>query len=149
MTAASFGQYLRADYQAELDDDTGETDARAPRFDGRGDVVVTRQLAALHSGSVVECRQCALDWIRCKNNFRRARVEGVGNDLGENGFFDRPRIGIPEIFEEMLQIDACFTHSKILIAKSVLTAKIQRSRAVTQIRIISRKDAKDRNGFRT
>ena len=36
----------------------------------------------------------------------RARVEGVGHDLREDALLHGARIGVPDVFQEMLQIDA-------------------------------------------
>ena len=49
-------------------------------------------------------------------NDARAAIERVGHDLGQDGLFERPGVGVPEIFEQVLKIDARFPHEGILSA---------------------------------
>src|SRR5439155_16783495 len=53
LPAPRLGDHLVADQEAELDADAGEADSLSARLGARGDVVVTRQLAALHPRAVV------------------------------------------------------------------------------------------------
>ncbi|HMJ61698.1 MAG TPA: hypothetical protein VK493_08040 [Bryobacteraceae bacterium] len=61
----------------------------------------SRQIASLHARAIVDNRQRALARIGLERDQRCAGIEGVGHDLGKNGFFQGAGISIPQIFEEM------------------------------------------------
>ena len=45
---------------------------------------------------------------------KSAGIECVGNDFGEDRLLERAGIGVPQVFEEMLEIDSSFSHARIL-----------------------------------
>lgn len=110
LAAAGFGHDLVADQEAELDADPREADPLPASFGAGCDVVVARQLAALHAGAVVDRRERAVFSVAFKADLGGAGVQSIGHDLGENRFLERARIGVAQIFEEVLQINARFTH---------------------------------------
>jgi hypothetical protein len=81
LAAARLRHDLFANQQAELDADAGEADALPARLRARGDVVVARELPALHPRAVVDRRQRARRRIGLEADLRRARVESFGYDF--------------------------------------------------------------------
>ena len=108
--ATSFGKNFLADQEAELDSDSGETYSLSSGFGAGSDVVITSQFAALHPGAIVYRGQRVLCRVAFEADLGCARVEGVGRDLGKNRFLERSRVCVPQVLEQMQQIDACFTH---------------------------------------
>ena len=80
----------------------------------RCDVVISGQLPPLHPAPVVDDRQGPVGRVGAQADERRTRVERVGNDFGQDCFFERTGIGIAKVFKQMLEIDPGFTHGRIL-----------------------------------
>src|SRR5437773_615041 len=103
----------------------------------------TRQVAPLHAGAVIDNRDRPLCWIGSESDQGSAGVERVGHDLGENGFFHRAGIGVAQIFQEMQQVYASFTHdgSPSEHFGSVLHDKITRVTSCARDAIIARRNS--------
>jgi len=84
IAASRLGQDLGAHQQRDLDSDPGEPDAGAPDLRARRDVVIARELASPHAGAVVGDRDGWGARIGIDGDAPRARVERVGDDLGED-----------------------------------------------------------------
>ena len=109
-----FGDDLARHQQPELDPDAGKADALASGLAARCDVVISGQLPPLHPAPVVDDRQGPVGRVGAQADERRTRVERVGNDFGQDCFFERTGIGIAKVFKQMLEIDPGFTHGRIL-----------------------------------
>lgn len=111
---SGFRDHLARDEQSELDADSGKPDPFPALLGARRDVVISRQLSPLHPATVVDdgqrCRVC----IGQKPDTRRAGVERVGDDLGENGLLERAGVCVAKVLEEMLKVDSRFPHRDIL-----------------------------------
>jgi hypothetical protein len=116
LAAARFGQDFVGDEQPELDTDAGKADALAARLGAGRHVVVPSQVASLHPPPVVHHRKRGVGGARVEADARRAGVERVGGDLGQNRFFERAGVGVPEVFEQVLEVNARFAHERILPA---------------------------------
>ena len=103
----------RDDEQPELDADAGEPDPLAARLRARRDVVIARQLPALHPAPVVHDGQRRVGGLVEQADARRAGVERVGDDLGEDRLLERAGVRVPEVFEQVLEVDAGFAHSAL------------------------------------
>src|SRR5690348_9136552 len=101
LAAARLSDNLVADEQAEFDTDAGEANPFAASLGCRGDIVETSQVSAAHALSIVDDAKGLRDWIDGYGDTRRARVEAVGNDLGENCLIEVAGVGIGEILEEV------------------------------------------------
>ena len=77
-----------------------------------GDVVVALELAPLHAAAVVGDREAPGGRIRRDRDPGGARIEGVGDDLGEDRFLERAGVGIAQIFEQVQQVDARLAHAR-------------------------------------
>ena len=88
--APRLGDDLLRDKQTQLDPDARESDPLTARLRAGRDVVVSRQLPALHAASVVDDRQRRVGGARAQLNDARAAIERVGHDLGQDGLFERP-----------------------------------------------------------
>ena len=104
-------QHLLGDEQADLDAHAGEADALPSHLGGRGHVVVPGEVAPAHPAAVVQHGQRALAGIHRDRQRSRVRVDGVGDDLGQDGLLGSARIGVAEIFEEVQEIDAGLAHA--------------------------------------
>jgi hypothetical protein len=104
------GDDLRRDQQCDLDPDTGEADRVAADLGAGGDVVIPGQLAPTHAAAVVDDGEGS----RCRVGRQRDRaglgIERVCDDVSEDRFLARARVGVAEIFEKVKEIDACLTH---------------------------------------
>ena len=109
-----FGNHLAGDEQSELDPHTGESDSFAALFGARRDVVILRQRSPLHPAAVVYDGQCRRAGIGQQLDARRAGVECVGHDFGEDRLLERTGVGVAKVFEEMVKVDSRFTHRDIL-----------------------------------
>ena len=69
------------------------------------------QLSTLHAASVVHDGQRRVGGVAQETDARRAGVQGVGNDFSEDRFLERTSVGIPQIFEEMLEVDPSLAHA--------------------------------------
>jgi hypothetical protein len=45
----------------------------------------------------------------------RARIEGVGHDLGHDRLLEGAGIGVPDVLQEVLQIDACLAQGSVVV----------------------------------
>ena len=95
--------------QAQLDADTGKPDALPSHFRAGRDVMIAPHLCALHAGAVIHGGEGALRGISRHHNPAGAGVQRVGDDLRENGFFETGRIRIPQVFQQMFEINARLT----------------------------------------
>jgi hypothetical protein len=118
--APGFGNHLARHEQAKLDPDAGESDAVAALLRACRNIVVACQLSALHAPAIVDDRQCRSDCIGQQANAGRTRVKCIRDHFGEDRFFERPGVGITQVFEEVLQVDACLTHRRILSRGRIL-----------------------------
>jgi hypothetical protein len=74
--------------------------------------VVAPEFSPPHAGAVVHYGERGPRGIRADGDPRRARVERVGDDLGEDGLLEGPGIGVPQILEEVEEIDAGLAHAR-------------------------------------
>jgi hypothetical protein len=79
-------------------------------FTARRDVVIARQLAALHAGPVVDGDESSSARVRFERYYGGAGIERVRHHFRKDCLLKRRRIGVAQVFEQMLQIDASFTH---------------------------------------
>ena len=110
LAGAGFGQHLLAHEQADLDADAGEADALSSDFGAGRDVVIARQLATAHPGAVVHDGERGDRGIGRDRDGRRSRVERVGYDLDQDGLLRGPGVRVPQVLEEVEQIDAGLAH---------------------------------------
>src|SRR5262245_4970074 len=113
-TASGFGDHLARDEEPQLDADTSKSDSLSSRLRARCNVMESSQLSTLHPPAIVHDRQRRLEGVTNELDARRARIEGVGDGFGEDRLFERTGVGIAKVFEEVLQVDASFTHWRIL-----------------------------------
>jgi hypothetical protein len=109
-----FGNDLARHEKTQFDPDTGESDAFAAPFRACRNVVVACQLSALHASAIVDDRQCRIACVGQEANAGRTGVKRIRDHLSEDRFFEGPGVGIPQVFEEVLEVDTCFTHVRIL-----------------------------------
>ena len=112
--APRFGHHLTRHEKPKLDADAGKSDALAAALRARCDVVVPGQLSPLHPASIVHDRQRRVSRVREEADANGTRVERIGNDLGEDRFLERAGVGVPKVFEEMLEVDSSFAHGSML-----------------------------------
>ena len=110
LAASSLGEHFGRDQKAQFYADAGKTDALAAGFTARRDVVIARQLAALHAGAVVDGDEGSSARVRFERYHGGAGIERVRHHFRKDCLLKRCRVGIAQVFEEMLQIDASFTH---------------------------------------
>jgi hypothetical protein len=73
--------------------------------------VIPRQLPALHAAPIVHDRQRRVSWVGEKADARRAGVERVRHGFGENCLFKGTGVRIPQIFEQVLEVDSGFAQA--------------------------------------
>ena len=73
-----------------------------------------RQLSSLHPAAIVNDRQRRVSGVGEKTDARRAGVERVRDGFGEDRLFKGADVGVPQVFEEMLQINSGLAHMGIL-----------------------------------
>ena len=114
MTAgpAGLGEHFARHQEAQLDTHAGEPDAFASTLRAGGNVVIASQLAALHPAPIVHDRERRRRGIHRDADVGRTGIERVGDDLGHDGFFERPGVGVAKVFEEMLEVDARLAHTR-------------------------------------
>jgi hypothetical protein len=112
--------------QAQLDPDAGEPDPLAARLAAGREVVVARELAPAHAGAVVDHDQRLLGRVGQHADARAARVERVRHDLGEDLLLDRVGIGVAQVLEQVVQVDARLAHA---LPGGKLQARLQRDAA--------------------
>jgi len=64
--------------------------------------------------AVIDDRQRAVGSVGCQPNRRRARVQCIGDDFGEDRLFERTRVCVAEVLKQVLEIDSGLTHGGIL-----------------------------------
>ena len=125
--APRFGDDLARDEQPELDPDAGKPDALAARLRARRHVVIPRQLPPLHPPPIVHDRERRVGRVGLEPDARRAGVERVGDDLGQDRLFERAGVGVAQVFEQMLEVDAGFAHGEFCRTRDPRT-KVPRRR---------------------
>ena len=130
--APRLGQHLLGDQQAQLDPHAREADALAAGLGAGGHVVVARQLAPRHAGAVVAHHQGPLGGLDQQADARGARVERVGDDLGEDRLLERAGIGVAQVLEQVLQVDPGLAHTSCLILRGTSAAGRRRFAAERQ-----------------
>ncbi len=105
------GQHLVTYQQAELDAHARKSDSLSGSLRAGGNVMVPCQLPTLHPAAVVHHRQRRLHGVCCDDDPARARVQRVGNDLGENRLFQRAWVRVTQVLQEVKQVNASFAHS--------------------------------------
>jgi hypothetical protein len=84
----------------------------AARLCRRCDVVVPGKLAPPHPVAVIDDGQRGRGGIGGQGDLRGTGVQRVRHDLGENRLLDRAGVRIPEVLQEMQQIDSRLTHER-------------------------------------
>ena len=102
------------DEQPELDSDAGKSNALPARLRARRNVVIPRQVPPLHPSPIVHDRQRGVGGVGLEADACRAGVERVGDNFGEDRLLERAGVGVAEIFEEVLEVDAGFAHGAFL-----------------------------------
>jgi len=107
-TAPRLGNDLTRHEKSKLDADTGEPDTFAAPLRARRDVVVACEVSALHAAAVINDRQRRDGRVGQEANASRTGVERVRDDLGEDRLFKGAGVGVPQVFEEVLEVDSGF-----------------------------------------
>ena len=107
------GHDLLAREEAELDADAREADAAPPDLGARSEVVITTQLAATHTAAVIHDVERGCGGIGGQADLRGPGIEGVRDDLGEDGLLERARVRIAQVLEEVEQVNAGFAHGQV------------------------------------
>jgi hypothetical protein len=74
--------------------------------------VVSGELAPPHAMPVVDDGQRGRGGIDGQGDLRGTGVQRVRHDFGENRLLDRAGVRIPEVLQEMQQIDSRLTHER-------------------------------------
>ena len=117
--APGFGDHFARHEQPELDAHAGKPDPFAPRLGARRHVVIPRQLPSLHAAAVVHDRQRRFGRVGEEADAGRSGVERVRDDFGEDRLLEGSGVRVPQIFEEVLEVDAGFAHVGILSPAAV------------------------------
>ena len=112
--APRFGNDLARHEKTELDPHAGESDAFPALLRACRNIVVACQLPPLHASAIVDDRQCRTDCVGQEANAGRTRVKRIRDHFGEDRLFEGPGVGIPKVFEEVLEVDSGFAHVGIL-----------------------------------
>ena len=110
LSAARLRQHLVRNQEPQLAPDPREADSLPPRLRARRDVVVARQVAPLHAGAVVDGRERRSRRVDHELYGSCARIEGVGDDLGQDRLFDRSGISVTQVLEQVEEVDARLAH---------------------------------------
>jgi len=116
--APSFGEHFFAYQQPEFDADSGKPNALPTHFRAGGDVVILPHLFPLHAGAVVGDGQCGLCRVCGHRDPVGPGIQRIGDDFGQDGFFEARWVGIPQVFQQMFKIDAGLAH--VLLHESAL-----------------------------
>ena len=130
--APRFGDHLARHQQPELDPDAGEADTLAARLRARRHVVISRQLPPLHPAPVVHHRERRLGGVGDDADAGGAGVERVGDDLGEDRLLERAAVSVSQVFEQVLEVDARFAHSALLLRLPRAASPREQSRSHPQ-----------------
>lgn len=112
--APGFGDHLARHEQPELDANPRESDSLPACLGARGNVVIPRQLPSLHTAPIVHDRQRRISRVGEKADARRAGVERVRYGFGENCLFKGAGVRVPQIFEQVLEVDSGLAHACML-----------------------------------
>jgi hypothetical protein len=110
LSPARLRQHIPARQQGELDADPGESDALPPRLCARRKIVIAAQVPARHPLAVIGDRDGGAPGLRRDPDQARAGVERVRDDLRQYGLLQRPGVGVPQVFEEVQQVNARLGH---------------------------------------
>jgi hypothetical protein len=114
LAASRLRDHLAGHEQSELDADAGEADSLSARLRAGRDIVIPRQLAPLHPPAVVRHRERRLGGVGRDTDAGGAGVEGVGDHFREDRLLEGAAVGVPEILEQVPQVDPCLAHGRIL-----------------------------------
>ncbi len=104
------GDNLVAHQEAQFDPHSGETDAPPPPFAGGSQVMIPGQGLPAHPLSIVHHRQGGGHRVGPHPDQAGSRVQGVRHDLGEDRVLQAFRIRVPEVFQEVKEVDAGLAH---------------------------------------
>ena len=76
------------------------------------------QFPALHAAAVIDDRQRRVEGVGQETNVARTGVECIGDDLGEDRLFKGAGVGVPQVFEQVLEVDSSLTHGGIISRRS-------------------------------
>jgi hypothetical protein len=110
LPAPGLGHDLLAREQRQLDADSRESDALPARLRGGGKIVIAAQVPARHARAVVHDRQAGGRGIRRDLYQVGAGVQRIGEYFGEDGLLDGAGIRVPQVLEEVQQVNAGFGH---------------------------------------
>ena len=112
--APRLGDDLARDQKTKLDANSREPDPFATSLRACRNVVISRQFLPLHAAPVIDDRQRCVGRIGEAADACRARIESVGDHLDEDRLLERAGVSVPQVFEQMLEVDPCFSHTGIL-----------------------------------
>jgi len=107
LAAPCFGEDVFRGQDAELYPHAREPDALPAALRAGGDVVIAGEVAPAHPRAVVDHRERRQGRVGPEMQRARARIEGVGHDLGHDRLLEGAGIGVRDVFQKVLQIDAC------------------------------------------
>lgn len=105
-----FREDLFAYEKPQFDAYTGKSNALPAYFGAGGDVVIPPHGLSLHALSIIRDGERSLCGIRRHCDPAGPGVQRIGDDFGEDGFFEGRWIRIPQVFQQMFKINARFTH---------------------------------------
>jgi hypothetical protein len=120
--APGFGDHLARHEQPELDAHARESDSLPACLSARGNVVIPRQLPSLHAAPIVHDRERRVSWVGEKADPRRAGVERVRHGFGENCLLKGAGVRVPQIFEQVLEVDSGLAHAYMLSPAAALSS---------------------------
>ncbi len=97
--APGFREHLFAYQQPKFDAYTGKPNALPAHFGAGGDVVIPPHGLSLHTRSIIRDGERSLCGISRHHDSGGARVQRIGDDFGEDGFFKGRWIRIPQVFQ--------------------------------------------------
>ena len=123
--APGFGDHLARHQEPELDADAGKSDPLAALLRARRDVVIPGELLPLNPAAIGHDGQCGFGRARQQPDQGRARIERIGDDFGENLLLERAGVGVAQIFEEVLEVDAGLARGAILSLRSGMVPELR------------------------
>src|SRR6266566_1760629 len=106
--APRFREYVVAREKAELNAHAGKPDRPTACLCTGRKVMIAAQLGPRHAAPVVPHDERV--GSRFERNHRCPGVQGIRDDLADDRFLERGGIGVPQVLEQVKQIDACFAH---------------------------------------
>src|SRR6266566_1957602 len=106
--APRFREYVVAREKAELNAHAGKPDRPTACLCTGRKVMIAAQLGPRHTAPVVAHDERV--GSRFERDHRRPGVQGIRDDLADDRFLKRGGIGVPQVLEQVKQIDACFAH---------------------------------------